>query len=261
MMDEMIKTSEAGQVVSEKMQVATEKMQVFEFSGKQVEILVIDGKTLFNPRHVAECLDIADSTLREHLASMNANQVVLVTSADVGSTDIRKIANRGENFLTESGVYRLIIKSRKPEAEKFQDWVTDEVLPSIRKRGFYGTPAVMDELISNPAFLIKILQNYQAEKERAKLLEYDKKELQVKLEQCEEWWTVTRFVKAVDFPNKDLPSIQRLGKKLVAMSQALDRPVKKSVCGRYGSVNTYHIDVFKIMFPEYANQLDAGKIC
>lgn len=47
----------------------------------------------------------------------------------------RKLHNTGENFLTESGVYKLIFKSRKEEAERFQDWVTDEVLPLIRKTG------------------------------------------------------------------------------------------------------------------------------
>lgn len=49
----------------------------------------------------------------------------------------RKLNNAGENFLTESGVYKLIFRSHKPEAERFSDWVTDEVLPSIRKTGSY----------------------------------------------------------------------------------------------------------------------------
>lgn len=47
----------------------------------------------------------------------------------------RKLHNTGENFLTESGVYRLAFKSHKPQAERFTSWVTDEVLPSIRKTG------------------------------------------------------------------------------------------------------------------------------
>ncbi|HBF2991372.1 TPA: phage antirepressor KilAC domain-containing protein, partial [Clostridioides difficile] len=55
----------------------------------------------------------------------------------VTDSHIRKLNNAGENFLTESGVYKLIFKSKKEEAEKFQDWVTDEVLPNIRKTGGY----------------------------------------------------------------------------------------------------------------------------
>lgn len=42
------------------------------------------------------------------------------------------------NAVSESGLYSLIFQSRKPEARKFRKWVTSEVLPSIRKKGFYG---------------------------------------------------------------------------------------------------------------------------
>ena len=42
------------------------------------------------------------------------------------------------NNLTESGVYKLVFKSRKPSAEKFSDWVTDEVLPALREKGSYS---------------------------------------------------------------------------------------------------------------------------
>jgi len=115
------------------------------FEGKEVEIIDIDGVILFNPRHVAVCLDIAESTLREHLADMSELFVRKLTNSDVRSTDIRTLNNAGENFLTEAGLYKLIFKSRKPEAEKFQDWVTSEVLPSIRKTGSY---TVMDKTIT-----------------------------------------------------------------------------------------------------------------
>ena len=42
-------------------------------------------------------------------------------------------------LILESGLYKLIMRSDKPEAATFQDWVTQEVLPSIRKTGSYGT--------------------------------------------------------------------------------------------------------------------------
>jgi prophage antirepressor-like protein len=43
------------------------------------------------------------------------------------------------NFINETGLYRLIFRSNKPKAEQFADWVYEEVLPTIRKHGFYGT--------------------------------------------------------------------------------------------------------------------------
>ena len=73
--------------------------------------------------------------------------------------------------MTESGVYKLIFKSRKEEAERFQDWVTDEVLPTIRKHGAYLTEDTLAKAIENPDFTIGLLTNLKAEREKRKLLE------------------------------------------------------------------------------------------
>ena len=51
------------------------------------------------------------------------------------------LGRQGEtNFITESGLYAVILRSDKPNAKKFRKWVTAEVLPSIRKTGSYGVP-------------------------------------------------------------------------------------------------------------------------
>ena len=44
-------------------------------------------------------------------------------------------------IVNESGLYSLVFQSRKPEAKKFRKWVTSEVLPSIRKYGYYVMPS------------------------------------------------------------------------------------------------------------------------
>lgn len=110
-------------------------MMIFE--NKKVEVFEYKGQVLFNPYHVGECLDLLDSSIRNYLSKMNYKQAILLKNSDVQDKDIRKLNNAGEKFLTESGVYKLIFKSRKEEAEKFQDWVTDVVLPQIRKTGSY----------------------------------------------------------------------------------------------------------------------------
>lgn len=107
------------------------------FEGHNVEVFELNGQILFNPYHVGECLGVSESGIRMAINSMNEKQVVKLTNSKVSNIDFRKLHNTGENFLTESGVYKLIFKSRKAEAERFQDWVTDEVLPSIRKTGSY----------------------------------------------------------------------------------------------------------------------------
>lgn len=111
--------------------------KIIMFENKPVEVFEFNGQVLFNPYHCGECLDLNESSVRNHLWKMNNKQSILLKNSDVLNKDIRKLNNAGEKFLTESGVYKLIFKSKKKEAEKFQDWVTDEVLPQIRKTGGY----------------------------------------------------------------------------------------------------------------------------
>ena len=117
---------------------------LMNFESKQVEVFEWNGQVLFNPKHVAECLDIKN--VNDNISKMNSKQVIKLTNSKIGKADFRKLHNTGENFLTESGVYKLIFKSKKAEAERFQDWVTDEVLPQIRKTGSYQIPKMSKEL-------------------------------------------------------------------------------------------------------------------
>ena len=107
------------------------------FEGHEVEVLEVEGQVLFNPYHVGECLELGDSAIKMAVSKMNDKQVVKLTNSKVNKSDFRKLHNTGENFLTESGVYKLVFKSHKPNAEAFTDWIADEVLPTIRKTGGY----------------------------------------------------------------------------------------------------------------------------
>lgn len=133
------------------------------FEGNNVEVFEIEGKILFNPYHVAECLGIKE--VRSVTRNFNEKQLIKVTNSDVQDMHFRKLNNAGENFLTESGVYKLIMRSNKPDAEKFQDWVTDEVLPSIRKHGAYATEETIDKMLNDPDFAIRLLTKLKEEKE------------------------------------------------------------------------------------------------
>ncbi|WP_333604367.1 phage antirepressor KilAC domain-containing protein [Lactobacillus acetotolerans] len=64
------------------------------------------------------------------------------------------------DFISEPQFYKLAIKANNKTAERFQDWVTNEVLPSIRKNGMYATPESAAELLKDPVNLIQLLQNY-----------------------------------------------------------------------------------------------------
>lgn len=67
-------------------------------------------------------------------------------------------------FIDESNLYKLVFQSRKPEAERFTDWVTSEVLPSIRKHGAYMTDEVLEEALLNPDYIIKLATKLKEER-------------------------------------------------------------------------------------------------
>lgn len=99
------------------------------FEGHEVEIFELDGKVLFNPYHVGACLELSENGVKTAISKMNNKQVVKLTNSKVAKYNFRKLHNTGENFLTESGVYKLVFKSNKPNAEAFTDWIADEVHP------------------------------------------------------------------------------------------------------------------------------------
>jgi len=68
-------------------------------------------------------------------------------------------------FINESNLYKLAFTSRKKEAEEFTEWVTSEVLPSIRKHGAYLTPDKIEEVLTNPDTIIRLATELKQERE------------------------------------------------------------------------------------------------
>ncbi|MPM03135.1 hypothetical protein SDC9_49395 [bioreactor metagenome] len=62
--------------------------------------------------------------------------------------------------VTESGLYSLVLGSRKPEAREFKRWITHDVIPTIRRHGVYATPDTVENLLNNPDTMIRMLQTF-----------------------------------------------------------------------------------------------------
>lgn len=83
--------------------------------------------------------------------------------------------NFAVNFIHESDLFRLIVKSKLPYAEKFEKWVFEEILPSIRARGIYATPTVIKEGLNDPITIQKLLNELKVKNEESnKLIEVNK---------------------------------------------------------------------------------------
>lgn len=89
---------------------------IMKFEGNDVEVFEWNGKVLFNPKHVAKCLEISD--VNSSVRNFNERQLVRVTNSKIKGINFRKLNNRGENFLTESGVYKLISEARNCSSDK-----------------------------------------------------------------------------------------------------------------------------------------------
>ena len=76
-----------------------------------------------------------------------------------------------DTFIPENIFYKLCFKASNETARRFQDTVTDEVLPSIRKHGAYLTPAKIEEVLLNPDTIIQLATNLKSEQERRIKLE------------------------------------------------------------------------------------------
>lgn len=74
-------------------------------------------------------------------------------------------------FIPEGDVYRLMARSELPGADKFESWIFDDVVPSIRKHGMYATENTVETLLNDPDTAIRILQEIKEERNKRKALE------------------------------------------------------------------------------------------
>lgn len=75
------------------------------------------------------------------------------------------------NIIPESDMYRLVMRSNLQDAERFQDWVVEDVIPSIRRHGAYATPATLERMLADPDTMIQTLHALKAERSRRAALE------------------------------------------------------------------------------------------
>lgn len=129
----------------------------------QVRTSVIDDEPYFSLNDVCRILEIKNP--RDAKSRLNLD--------GVGSTDgVDSIGRRTDvTMINEANLYKLVFQSRKPEAERFADWVTSEVLPAIRKHGAYMSDGVIARTLSDPDYLIMLATNLKEEKAKRALAE------------------------------------------------------------------------------------------
>lgn len=132
------------------------------------EILVIvkDNKEYFDGSNVARALGYTNprDALIRHCKKEGVvfHDVGVVTKNRDGENYKTQMVEK--KFIDEGNLYRLIMKSKLKSAEKFERWVCDEVIPSIRKSGAYINDNLMNDVLNNPELLIDLLTKLKNEK-------------------------------------------------------------------------------------------------
>lgn len=140
------------------------EIQQFDFKGAALRTLTDEaGEPWFVAKDVCDILGVENS--RKATAELDPDEKNTVTISD-GIP-----GNPNKTIISEPGLYKLIMRSRKPEAKEFQRWVTHEVLPSIRKHGAYMTQQTLDKALTSPDFLIQLATKLKEEQEKVKELE------------------------------------------------------------------------------------------
>ena len=139
-------------------------IQVFSNSEFRVRTIEDNGEIWFVAKDIAEALEYnIDGGMTKYFAHV----------PDIWKEGKRISTTGGEQemlCLSEQGVYFFLGRSDKPKALPYQMWIACDVVPAIRKNGFYATPKKIDDILGDPDSFISILQAYKAEKSRTQVL-------------------------------------------------------------------------------------------
>lgn len=145
-------------------------MKVFESNEfGSVRVIQENGVLLFCGIDVAKALGYSNpwDALRRHCKTdgLVKREGVSTTTNQHGKTTVQ---TNLMVYVTEGNVYRLIAHSKLPSAERFESWMFDEVIPSIRKHGAYMTDSLLEQVVEKPEVIFELARRLLAEQEEHK---------------------------------------------------------------------------------------------
>lgn len=135
------------------------KLVNFNFKDKEVRTINQDSELWFVAKDVAEILGYSQTSAMTRY--LDNDELMNFVPAKLGDSNSKA---RKMKAINESGLYSSIIRSTIPQAKEFKKWVTNDVLPSIRKYGLYATDDVITQSIDNPDYIIGLLTEIKKSK-------------------------------------------------------------------------------------------------
>jgi prophage antirepressor-like protein len=206
---------------------------VFRFGDHNIRVITIDDSPWFVAADVCKALDVSNPT--KAIERLDADEYTL--------TSIQGSPNQ-INVISESGLFSLILTSRKDEAKQFKKWVTSEVLPTIRKTGSYTTPT--RDLTPTEALLVTVQR--MVENERA-LAEHEKRIVHLEAhaeayQKGADYFTVMGYSILLKLkPPIAFSEAQRLGVRASKLSRDRGVRIDQTRDPRFGMINMYHTSI------------------
>jgi anti-repressor protein len=108
------------------------QLSTFNFNNQEIRVIIIDNEPWFIAADVCAVLEHTNTSVA--LLRLKVYEKQLVDPKQY----LGSVSNQYISAISESGLYRLVLTSRKPQADSFQDWIVQEVIPTIRKTGRYS---------------------------------------------------------------------------------------------------------------------------
>ena len=150
-----------------------ESLKLFrnDFFG-DILVIVKNNKEYFDANSVANVLGYSNP--RDAIIRHCKEEGIIIHEVGVTSKTRNGVSLKTQmykkKFIDEGNLYRLIMKSKLKSACKFERWVCDEVIPSIRKHGAYIDKNLIDEMLENPDLIISLAQRLKNERLKVKAL-------------------------------------------------------------------------------------------
>lgn len=204
----------------------------FDFGTHRVRAILIEDKPWFVVNDVCQALEIANP--HNVVARIDGRYLRQAEVADaVGRM-------RSTNVINESGLYKLVLRSDKPEAEKFQDWITDDVIPQIRETGAYA-PKALDDI----SLMRQMIDSIAADRARVAAVEVRQRELEAKVSAAQgehREFTTLAYAKLNDLPT-DRISCQKHGQRASRLMRQRGCAPRKREDATFGTINVYPADI------------------
>ena len=119
--------------------------ETFKFENKEIRILGSYNEPFFVAKDICDVLGLSNITEALKNIPQKWKQIENLTSEKLKSGVLHQEQSRNMIILSEPAVYKLIMRSNKPVAQKFQEVVCEEILPSLRKKGEYKIQSIIDK--------------------------------------------------------------------------------------------------------------------